>query len=229
MAQAFKTNLKDKKKSKSGISNERSKATKKRLKVYTQKPLHTKSGKIAKKQPKSLFLSSEVPESARIAPDRRWFGNTRVIDQTHLDEFREAMSLKNKSPFKVVLKRRKLPVSLLEEPRGKGKVDLLAVESFSETFGAKATRKRPKVLGDGMSAFAAKADERKAEFAAEAEKAKENSAGENDLEKGKKHTRLYKKVSGGGKKDLVDTGLIKGQSKRLWAELNKVFSTFYVF
>lgn len=30
--------------------------------------------------------------SGRVAPDRRWFGNTRVIKQEELDKFREEMS-----------------------------------------------------------------------------------------------------------------------------------------
>lgn len=32
------------------------------------------------------------PSTGRVAPDRRWFGNTRVIKQEELDKFREEMS-----------------------------------------------------------------------------------------------------------------------------------------
>ena len=37
--------------------------------------------------------SKELPNT-RIQPDRRWFGNTRVIGQKQLDQFREEMSAK---------------------------------------------------------------------------------------------------------------------------------------
>ena len=39
------------------------------------------------------FQSKELPNS-RIQPDRRWFGNTRVIGQKQLETFREEMSSK---------------------------------------------------------------------------------------------------------------------------------------
>ncbi len=39
------------------------------------------------------FQSSDLPNS-RIQPDRRWFGNTRVIGQKQLESFREQMSTK---------------------------------------------------------------------------------------------------------------------------------------
>lgn len=90
---------------------------KRRLKIHSQKPLRTKQGKLAKKQPPLLFMSKEISESARIQPDRRWFGNTRVINQTHLEDFRKAMNIETANPFKIILKRRKLPISLLEEPK----------------------------------------------------------------------------------------------------------------
>lgn len=37
--------------------------------------------------------SKELPNT-RIQPDRRWFGNTRVIGQKQLEQFREEMSAK---------------------------------------------------------------------------------------------------------------------------------------
>jgi len=36
--------------------------------------------------------------TGRIAPDRRWFGNTRVIGQSALEEFREAASAHASDP-----------------------------------------------------------------------------------------------------------------------------------
>ena len=39
-------------------------------------------------------LQSKDLPNTRIQPDRRWFGNTRVIGQKQLDQFREEMSAK---------------------------------------------------------------------------------------------------------------------------------------
>lgn len=39
------------------------------------------------------FQSKELPQT-RIQPDRRWFGNTRVIGQKQLEQFRDEMSAK---------------------------------------------------------------------------------------------------------------------------------------
>ena len=39
------------------------------------------------------FQSKELPNT-RIQPDRRWFGNTRVIGQKQLEQFRDEMSAK---------------------------------------------------------------------------------------------------------------------------------------
>ncbi len=42
----------------------------------------------------SQDLQSKDLPNTRIQPDRRWFGNTRVIGQKQLDQFREEMSAK---------------------------------------------------------------------------------------------------------------------------------------
>lgn len=59
--------------------------------------------------------SKELP-STRIQPDRRWFGNTRVIGQKQLEVFREEMAAKVADPFTVLVKEKKLPLSLLSDP-----------------------------------------------------------------------------------------------------------------
>ena len=75
--------------------------------------------------------------TGRIAPDRRWFGNTRVVGQLELDKFREEMSVKAADPYSVILRRKKLPMGLLVESKSHidgSKSHLLEVESFDETF-----------------------------------------------------------------------------------------------
>lgn len=60
------------------------------------------------------FQSKEVTPG-RVQPDRRWFGNTRTISQSALEHFREGMKEKTADPYAVVLKRNKLPLSLLTD------------------------------------------------------------------------------------------------------------------
>lgn len=48
--------------------------------------------------------------------DRRWFGNTRVIESKKLDAFREEMNNAVKDPYTVVMRSNKLPMGLLNDP-----------------------------------------------------------------------------------------------------------------
>lgn len=88
--------------------------------------------------------------TGRIQPDRRWFGNTRVVGQTELDNFREEMTSKVADPYSVVLKRKKLPMGLLQDAavmhqEGNLSSGLLASEPFDQVFGGKSTRKKVKL------------------------------------------------------------------------------------
>ena len=94
--------------------------------------------------------STSSPATGRIAPDRRWFGNTRVVGATELDKFREEMSDKVADPYSVVLKRKKLPMGLLQdaaeqERNGSIGAGLLASEPFDHAFGSKSRRKKVKL------------------------------------------------------------------------------------
>lgn len=60
-----------------------------RLKMYNSgKAKRDKRGRIVKA---ADFQSKALP-STRIQPDRRWFGNTRVIGQKQLEQFKTAMA-----------------------------------------------------------------------------------------------------------------------------------------
>ncbi|KAG5437240.1 hypothetical protein PCANB_001032 [Pneumocystis canis] len=114
----------------------------KQLKLLkTGKPIRNKKGKIIKP---ADFQSSDIP-NARIQPDRRWFNNTRVISQNALDLFRQSFTEKINDPYQVLLKRNKLPVSLLYESTRTPKAHILDTEPFNDTFGPKAKRKRSKI------------------------------------------------------------------------------------
>lgn len=107
------------------------------------KAVRDKDGKIIEA---AAFQSKEALPG-RIQPDRRWFGNTRVISQTALDHFRTALSQHKDDPYSVLLKRNKLPMGLLQdESKTDGKkVHIVETEPFSNTFGPKAQRKRPRL------------------------------------------------------------------------------------
>ena len=90
-----------------------------------------------------------VLATGRIAPDRRWFGNTRVVGAAELDRFREEMTDKMADPYSVVVKRRKLPMGLIKDAAEfahKGNnAGLLANQPFEQAFGSKSRRKRVKI------------------------------------------------------------------------------------
>ena len=71
---------------------------------------------------------------ARTAPNRRWFGNTRIINPKQLDKFREEMGAKVNDPYTVVLRTRKLPMGLLSDTKKTAQMNLLSTESFESVF-----------------------------------------------------------------------------------------------
>lgn len=101
-------------------------------------------------------LQSKDLPTTRIQPDRRWFGNTRVIGQKQLEQFREEMSSKINDSYTVLLREKKLPLQLLEDPERKvgakqARADLLGTQPFAETFGPNRRRKRPKLAAEGYA------------------------------------------------------------------------------
>merc|ERR1712071_83459 len=114
------------------------------------KAIRNKEGKIVGGQfmMKDRAGDTEITAATgRIQPDRRWFGNTRVVNPTDLDKFREQMNEKASDPYSIVLKRKKLPMGLLQDAalasqNGSATSGLLANEPFDKTFGKKHRRKR---------------------------------------------------------------------------------------
>jgi nuclear GTP-binding protein len=192
--------------------NMRSKSTIMRLNMYkTGKPQRNKEGKIIGG---SLMMSTTaggkaIPNVARIAPNRRWFGNTRIISQNELDSFREEMTTKDADPYSVILRRKKIPMALLQEAEKEAKVKILETETFQSVFGSKMTRKRPK-LSHTLSDY----------------EALQSSASEKgklyDVEGAAKDTNIEVDVDTDGVLLRKDDMFAKGQSKRIWGELYKV-------
>ena len=132
----------------------RSNATIARLKMYNNgKAIRNKEGTVVGGQ----FMMADragdskiTAQTGRIAPDRRWFGNTRVVNPTELDKFREEMTSSMADPYSVVVKRKQLPMGLLKDAAeqnkaGRNNAGLLANEPFEHAFGGKSRRKRVKM------------------------------------------------------------------------------------
>ncbi|KAG9051967.1 GTPase required for pre-60S ribosomal subunit nuclear export and maturation [Serendipita sp. 407] len=76
------------------------------------KPVYGRDGKIIQAAAFQKGESETTP--GRVQPDRRWFGNTRVISQTALEHFRESLGSRAHDPYSVLLRRNKLPMSLID-------------------------------------------------------------------------------------------------------------------
>ncbi|XP_020113090.1 nuclear/nucleolar GTPase 2 isoform X1 [Ananas comosus] len=185
-----------------GDKGVRSAATVRRLKMYNTRPKRDRKGKVLKHD----LQSKELPNT-RIEPDRRWFGNTRVVNQKELEFFREELQSRLSNNYNVILKERKLPLSLLNDHQKQAKAHLLDTEPFDHAFGPKRKRKRPKLLASDYDSLVKKADVSQDAF-------EQKSAAAN-LSKGEEEED--------GLRDLVrHTMFEKGQSKRIWGELYKV-------
>ncbi|TKY85160.1 hypothetical protein EX895_006240 [Sporisorium graminicola] len=199
------------------------------------KAIRDKSGKIIQA---AEFQSSEA-KPGRVQPDKRWFGNTRVISQDALDHFRTSLGSRVNDPYSVLLRRNKLPMSLIQDP-GKGKApSLTTLEPYSDTFGPGAQRKRPRLDG-GMSSFEELAtSSEQAGIAAEEKQAalEAKAAGvglvPSDYEVGSSAERsangftadadeLYEIPVTRGRSEPIYS---KGQSRRIWGELYKVIDS----
>ncbi|KIY70789.1 NGP1NT-domain-containing protein [Cylindrobasidium torrendii FP15055 ss-10] len=110
------------------------------------KAVRDKDGKIT--QAAIYQKGEDETKPGRVQPDRRWFGNTRVISQTALDQFRTSLEGKKDDPYSVLLRRNKLPMALLDEaqnPNTRKRTHIVETEPFNVTFGPKAQRKRPRI------------------------------------------------------------------------------------
>lgn len=194
-----------------GSTHLRDKSTIQRLQMYKSKAHYDDKGNFLGGD--FMSRTTEKPVS-RIAPNPRWFGNTRVIGQSELEEFREQMAAKVNDPYTVVLKRQKLPMALidLEGSQKQGKVDLLAVESFSNTFGPKAQRKRANNtdFAPDISTLMRNIQEQEAIY---------------NEEKLPGDVQNVQYDPGTLKDDVLQKKLQKGTSKRIWNELYKVIDS----
>lgn len=153
---------------------------------------------------KAASLQSTDTPTARVDPNRRWFGNTRVISQDALEHFREAVKATQKDSFQVLLRRNKLPMSLVEESKKVPTVNITDTESYATTFGPKQQRKKPRFAINDLAGLAEDVSRDQEQFD---EKVRE-------MDEDEEYSMANK-----------DSIFSKGQSRRIWNELYKVIDS----
>lgn len=187
---------------KSNDTTMRDKSTIKRLLMYkNSRPYRDRKGKIVKAAPYQSWVTSGTV--ARVAPNPKWFGNTRTVSQGALQEFQEELGKAMRDPYQVVMRQSKLPVSLLNEKAKNNRVHILDTASYETTFGPKAQRKRPHLSAGDLSELVQAADSSQTQ-----------------------HSETHKEVPEDEPKAAVRQEVMaKGQSKRIWNELYKVIDS----
>ncbi|OLY80583.1 Nucleolar GTP-binding protein 2 [Smittium mucronatum] len=164
-------------------------------------------GKIIKA---AAFQSRDVDPVARVLPNRKWFGNTRVISQTAMDDFRTKLSEKINDPYQVLMRTNKLPLSLLQSndhDQVARTARILDTSSFNSTFGPKANRKRPVLKAETLSQLA------------------QSAVDNQDVYQPEKDANLLSNQYFDYVDETKDWYFGAGMSKRIWNELYKVIDS----
>jgi nuclear GTP-binding protein len=162
----------------------------------------------------AAYLQDTAAPVARVDPNRRWFNNTRVISQDALSHFREALGERKQDSYQVLLRRNKLPMSLLNEKDIKESPtsNILETETYEHTFGPKSQRKRPRVAVSSLEDLAGKTEKDEVTF--EEKKELDSTLG------------LMGNIdTDGWSAEAKEAIFHKGQSKRIWNELYKVIDS----
>ncbi|CAJ0626380.1 8283_t:CDS:2 [Entrophospora sp. SA101] len=171
--------------------------------IKSGKAIRNAKGKIVKEAP----FQSKKAVTGRVQPNRRWFGNTRVIGQKELEAFRESLGSKVDDPYQILLRQNKLPMSLLTDPTKVSRMHMLETEKFSDAFGPKAQRKRPKINVNSLKDLAS------------------NTNGSIEQYTEKNDSSLLSNVITDWTEEARDSVFSKGKSKRIWNELYKVIDS----
>ncbi|KAH7924488.1 NGP1NT-domain-containing protein [Leucogyrophana mollusca] len=180
------------------------------------KPIRDKDGKIT--QAAAFQKGEDETKPGRVQPDRRWFGNTRVISQTALDHFRTSLSSKKDDPYSVLLRRNKLPMALLDDaanPNTRKRSHIVETEPFSETFGPKSQRKKPRIEVGTFEELS------KLSVAAAKQAEDSNTLGEGTSGDGQTSTSAEPATHA----DYIEPIYAKGTSRRIYGELYKVIDS----
>ncbi|KAM6295917.1 nucleolar GTP-binding protein 2 isoform 2-T2 [Aegotheles albertisi] len=189
-----------------GGNNMRDRATIRRLNMYRQKERRNKHGKVIRPL---QYQSTVAPGTvARVEPNIKWFGNTRVIKQSSLQKFQEEMDTVTRDPYRVVMKQRKLPMSLFYDriKPHTSRVHILDTETFETTFGPKSQRKRPNLSASDVQSLVENAE-----------------ASSESYDQGKDRDLVTEDT--GVRDEAQEEIYRKGQSRRIWGELYKVIDS----
>ncbi|NWH41653.1 NOG2 protein, partial [Chloropsis hardwickii] len=171
-----------------GGNNMRDRATIRRLNMYRQKERRSGMARC-----NVCFLPS---------------GNTRVIKQSSLQKFQEEMETVMKDPYRVIMKQKKLPMSLFHDriKPHTSRVHILDTETFETTFGPKSQRKRPTLSASDVQSLVENAE-----------------ASSESYDQGKDRDLVTEDT--GVRNEAQEEIFKKGQSKRIWGELYKVIDS----
>ena len=179
------------------------------------------------------FQKRETPK-ARVEPHRKWFTNTRVISQEALSSFRGAVEAQSKDPYSYLLKQNKLPMSLINDNKDKERKDGLIQhqakikiesEGFSDTFGPKAQRKRPRLAVSSLEDMAAATDKNHSAFVDKQLEAALLAGPQAHEDREARPLDDVRDVANGELTTAREPVFSKGQSKRIWNELYKVIDS----
>ena len=201
----------------------------KQLNMFKEgKAQHNARGDVTKA---ASYQGTDKP-NARIEPHRKWFTNTRVISQDALSAFRGAVEAQSKDPYSYLLKQNKLPMSLINDNKGKERVDGLLQhaakikiegEKFGDTFGPKAQRKRPKLAVGSIEDMAAASNK---DLSSYDDKRREEALLTGQvLDEQPDNTEAQFRPDEGELTTAREPIFSKGQSKRIWNELYKVIDS----
>eukprot|EP01029_Cantina_marsupialis_P006532 TRINITY_DN171_c2_g1_i1.p1 TRINITY_DN171_c2_g1~~TRINITY_DN171_c2_g1_i1.p1 ORF type:complete len:569 (+),score=221.88 TRINITY_DN171_c2_g1_i1:92-1798(+) len=189
------------------VSNLRTKDTIRRLNMQKRTAKYNKDGKkiAGDFQMRDQVANRDIvgKRVQRIAPNRKWFGNTRAVGQEELDTFRDIMEKKQDDPYTVVLRSKKLPMGLLQDAQRTEHMNLLTTTPFDKVFSKAGSRKRPNLSYSGLGDMVKKTQEQ-----ADGYDEKDDSN--------------IVQISDGVREEVSEKVFDKGQSKRIWGELYKV-------
>ncbi|CAA2976547.1 nucleolar GTP-binding 2 [Olea europaea subsp. europaea] len=192
-----------------GDTHLRDKATIRRLMMYKGgKAVRNKQGKIIKPAVHQSWNKSG--SRARIAPNQKWFGNTRTVTQSNLQKFQTELKNAVQDPTQVILKPTKLPVTLLSDKSTQPRAPVLNIQPYEETFGKNAKRKKPNIQMTDYESLVETASKRQESYNLEEDEMMESQIEKKNLE---------------FKDERRDPLLKAGQSKRIYNELFKVIDS----
>merc|ERR1712226_816412 len=149
---------------------------------------------------------------ARVQPDRRWFGNTRVIGQAQLQKFQEEGKKAINDPYKMILRQTRLPISLIKDKVNNARPHL--VEKHASIIGRKATRKRANLTVTNLAELMQKTESEADRYNPDQDR--NLAAAKEDLDG---HQTVKSTING------QPVQFKAGQSKRIWGELYKVIDS----